>query len=107
MDWSGGAPLYESPNSVAFTSCWLYSASPINSLCMLIEDTSLTVQRLGNCYPLPPWHSSHINVNAAQEETSYYIVQRDRVGVRRERHMHVVLVPLSRFELVTCSNAQF
>ena len=47
MDWSGGAPLYENPNSVAFTSCWLYSASPINSLYMLIEDASLTVQRLG------------------------------------------------------------
>src|SRR3989337_3173420 len=70
MDWSGGAPLYESPISVAFTSCWLYAAPPINSLCMLIEDASLTVQRLGNRYPLPPWHSSRINVNAGQEETS-------------------------------------
>ena len=107
MDWSGGAPLYESPNSLAFTSCWLYSACPINSLCMLIEDTSLTVQCLGNRYPLPPWHSSRINVNASQEETSYYIVHHDRVGVRRERHRHAVLVPLSRFELMTCSNAQF
>ena len=60
MDWSGGAPLYENPNSVAFTSCWLYSASPINSLCIVLalEDASLTIQHLGNRYPLPPWHSS-------------------------------------------------
>ena len=57
---------------------------------MLIEDTSLTVQCLGNRYPLPPWHSSRINVNAGQEEISYYIVHRDRVGVRREWHMHAV-----------------
>ena len=37
----------------------------------------------------------------------YYIVHHDRVGVRREQHKHDVLVPLSRFELMTCSNAQF
>src|SRR5215216_3871326 len=39
MDWSGVAPLYESPNCVIFTSCWLHSASPItySHLCMLIE----------------------------------------------------------------------
>ena len=74
---------------------------------MLIEDASLIVQHVGNPYPLPHWHSSRINVNVGQEETSYCIVHRDRVGVQREWHRHVVLVPLSRFELVTCSTTQF
>ena len=69
LEW-WGAFIWE---PIAFTSCWLYSASPINPLCMLIEDASSTVQRLGNCYPLRPWHSSRINVNAGQEETSHLL----------------------------------
>ena len=43
MDWSGGAPLlYESPNSVAFTSCWLLQLIPsaCNWGCIIDRSTS-------------------------------------------------------------------